>query len=511
VMMEPDDRHTPTLRARVRPFALGPVRLCALSLALANAPVLGGQQNTTCCNSGADRLRPWATASLPELYAEAEAPPPRAENAQAPQAPPQTPPQAQQRPPLVNRLNEALPPWLRVRAELRGRMEGFEGAGFISDRDDEYYLNRFRFNATVQPSAAFSFTAQVQDARVLNKRVGPTGPPFRDEIDLRLAYAEVGSGKARVAARVGRQELVFGDQRLVGHANWLNTARSFDGARVTFRSKPFHLDAFASSVVTIEDTSPNESDFDSSQFYGAYGATTTLVPTAVVEPYVLYRVGRDLPSELGSIGDLRAATIGVRWVGALPAGLDYNTEMAFQAGSLASDDVRAWAGHWQVRETLSAPRGLRAIGEYNFASGDSSPTDGTRETFDQLYPTGHDKYGLADQVGWKNIHHLRAGGEVLARKGLVVSSSYHTWWLADRHDALYNAAGTVVARIASGASSRHVGHEIDAQAAFTLSPHLQVAGGYAHIVPGAFLREATPGASFSAPYVMVTYVFLAEK
>jgi hypothetical protein len=38
-----------------------------------------------------------------------------------------------------------------------------------------------------------------------------------------------------------------------------------------------------------------------------------------------------------------------------------------------------------------------------------------------------------------------------------------------------------------------------------------VSGGYAYIFSGAFLKEATPGASYSYPYVMATYVFLAEK
>lgn len=450
---------------------------------------------------------PWTLAALESAQ---DAPPPLAV-VQARQEPRPAPPPAGPRPPLVNRLNEVLPSWLRVRAEMRGRLEGFEGAGFTSGRDDGYYLNRFRFDATVRPGAAFAFTAQVQDARVAGKQVGPTGPPFRDELDLRLAFAEIGSGTSRVSARVGRQELAFGDQRLVGHVGWVNTARSFDGARVTFRGAPFQLDLFASSVVDVEDTGLNTSDFDASQFYGAHGAATRLVPKAVVEPYVYYRVGRDLRSETGAIGDLRAATIGVRWAGGLPAGLDYNTEMAIQLGSLAGDDVRAWAGHWQLRETLDARRGLRVTGEYNAASGDADPADGRRGTFDQLYPTGHDKYGLADQVGWKNIRHVRAGGEILARTGLVLSGSYHTWWLADRHDALYNAGGAAVARVAGGAASRHVGQEIDAQAVFTLSPRVQVAGGYAHVFPGAFLREATPGASYSAPYVMVTCVFLAEK
>jgi hypothetical protein len=30
-------------------------------------------------------------------------------------------------------------------------------------------------------------------------------------------------------------------------------------------------------------------------------------------------------------------------------------------------------------------------------------------------------------------------------------------------------------------------------------------------VPGRFLKQATPGASYSFPYVMVTYVFLADR
>ena len=486
----------PPLVRPLRHVALAFVRLGVVGVALASASVDGAQENQSATPAPQQALQ--ATAQAPQ-------------GPLPPTPPPQAPPAAPQRPPVVNRLNEVLPSWLRVRAEQRSRFEGFDGGGFVSGRDDDYYLNRLRFNATVQPSASFSFTAQVQDARVADKSVGPTGAPFRDQLDLRMAYADIGSARARVATRVGRQELAFGDQRLVGHVSWLNTGRTFDGARVTYRSTPFQLDVFGSSVVAIDDESFNESDFDASQFYGAYGALGTLVPKAVVEPYVFYRISRDVRSELGAMADLQAATIGVRWVGGLPAGFDYNTEMAFQTGSLGQDDVRAWAGHWQLRKTLSARRGLRAIGEYNFASGDASPTDGTRGTFDQLYPTGHDKYGLADQVGWKNINHVRAGGEVLARKGLVVSSSYHTWWLADAHDALYNAAGAVVARVARGAASRHVGQELDVLASYAVSPQLQIAGGYAHIFPGAFLREATPGASYSAPYVMVTYVFLAEK
>jgi hypothetical protein len=114
-------------------------------------------------------------------------------------------------------------------------------------------------------------------------------------------------------------------------------------------------------------------------------------------------------------------------------------------------------------------------------------------------------------VGWRNIHHLRSGLEVTPQKGLVVNGSYHSWWLAETRDGLYNAGGAVIAQVPGGAADRHVGQEIDAQASYALSAQVQVGGGYAHIFPGKFLKRATPGSAYGYPYVMVTYIFLAER
>jgi hypothetical protein len=203
--------------------------------------------------------------------------------------------------------------------------------------------------------------------------------------------------------------------------------------------------------------------------------------------------------------------VGARLAGKLPARLDYGVEMAAQRGSLAQDSVSAWAGHWQMRESLPGKGAVKIISEYNYASGDRSGLDGTRGTFDQLYPTGHDKLGLSDQVGWKNVHHLREGVEISPLRNTPVTVSYHTWWLASRTDGLYAATGALIARVPGGAASSHVGHEIDIQASRALTPQIALVGGYAHMWAGAFLKQATPGASFSAPYVMATYTVLAEK
>ena len=444
-----------------------------------------------------------------QLQPVATAPAPAASQGPVPAA---APPQVQMPPkvPVFNRANQKLPAWLRVRGEFRERFEGFDNLGFTEGRDDEYALTRVRVNATITPSQSLSFQVNVQDARVAGKTVGPTTAPFRGPFDLRVGFADVGSAKAPVAARLGRQELSFGEQRLIGPLPWVNTGRSWDAARGILRSKAFQVDMFVASLVR---SLPDEFDKsgNGNRLGGAYATTTKLIPKATVEPYVFFRRDVNLRSELGATGTINQATIGARTVGRLPLGLDYGVEMVMQRGSLADDSISAWAGHWQMRESLSGRGAVKLTSEYNFATGDESATDGTRATFDQLYPTGHDKLGLADQVGWRNVHHLREGFEFSPIKATPISVNYHTWWLAEKTDGLYAASGARIASVPGGAASGHVGQEIDVQVTRLLTPQLQLAAGYAHMFTGKFLEQATPGASYSQPYVMLTYVFLADK
>ncbi len=429
----------------------------------------------------------------------------------------QSPPSPEPVPPSPTAFaNVQLPRWVRVGIEHRGRLEGPMGAGFAADREDLYWLNRFRVTARFSIAPWLSAAVQAQDARVEGRNGPVAGAPFRDQFDLRLAHADVGNlERSRVAVRVGRQELAFGDQRLVGHVSWLNTARSFDAVRAVFRHKKLRVDGFAASVVTMKIDGFNPSG-DGNYFYGADAPLAVLPRGGVAEPYEFVRHTRNQRSEAGVIGTLVSSTTGVRLAGRLSPGTDYNVEAAIQRGSLGEDAIGAWAGHWVIGHTVAASRATyRMFGEYNFASGDGTPGDGQRGTFDHLYPTPHDKYGLADQVGWKNIHHLRTGVEFRPTPRLALASGYHSFWLASTADALYNAGGTPIARmpagLATGQGPRHVGQELDVQTTFTPSPRIQMHGGYSYMFAGDFLKLATPGKSYSGPYVMVTTMLLGME
>jgi hypothetical protein len=409
--------------------------------------------------------------------------------------------------PLPLGVDGQLASWLQVRGEFRTRIEGFTGGGF-DDNDDAYWMDRFRFNATVRPSRSFALVVQAQDARAFRKAAGSRAAPFRDTLDLRMAYAEIGAGGL---VRVGRQELAFGEQRLLGHLNWANTARSFDGIRTIIKNRFGQIDGFAASVVSID---PQR--FDTSGrgnvIAGTYVSLDGPAPAQVVEPYFFWRRSPNVIAESGGVGHLHQGTSGVRSAGKAPWALDYSAEVSVQTGSVGTDDIAAWAGHGTVGKTLAGTPGRpRFFGEYNYASGDDDATDGTRGTFDQLYPTGHDKLGLSDQVGWKNVHNARIGVEFRAASRWSIAGSYHSWWLSSAADGLYNASGALVARSTTGTAGRHVGQEIDGQLVYSYSPQLQIGGGYAQLLPGQFLENTTPGRSYRFPYVMVTYVFLGEQ
>jgi Alginate export len=90
------------------------------------------------------------------------------------------------------------------------------------------------FDMQAAPASWLKFDFQTQDARAFWKNQKPYAPPYQHTLDLSLAYVEMGNlEKYHATFRAGRQELAFGDERLVGISNWTNVSRTFDGYRTT--------------------------------------------------------------------------------------------------------------------------------------------------------------------------------------------------------------------------------------------------------------------------------------
>lgn len=395
------------------------------------------------------------------------------------------------------------PKAVQVAVVYRGRAEGGAGYAAVNGADDGYYLNRVRLEATVTATPWLRGFAQVQDAEMVGYDVSPTAPATHvNRFDLRQGYVELGrNGKAGVIARVGRQEFIFGEQRLMGGGDWNNTARAFDAARVSLFRPGVKVDAFVATVVTVTPFDVDRRRTD--EFvYGGYAAFDRIVPKGVVEPYVIVKELDAVASEAGVAGTGRFYTMGARAAGKIPGGFDYSVEHAWQRGSLSTDTVDAMAGAYRLGWTPAGwPMKARFIGEFNHATGDTLAGDGRRQTFDQLYPTNHGKYGIVDVMGWRNMRDAMAGVEFMPSRRVKVNADLHRLTLATTEDGLYVDGGT--RRLLNRkATNGDVGMEFDVQSTFTLTPKVAFSAGFGRLVSGDYLDRTTGGGSVWFPYAM---------
>lgn len=406
-------------------------------------------------------------------------------------------------------LNQHLPRWIRFGFDHRFRFEDYRALKYKQNNDDRWFLNRFRINMTLLPTSWWSFTFQAQDARIFFKDNAAGQNSYTNKTDLRQAFTEIGNAaKGKIALRIGRQELAYGEERVIGAANWGSIGRVFDAAKLIVRQGPVQLDLVSASVV-IPELRGLSHHKQGNNLHLAYLSWKNPVPNATLDPYFIWRIGASDALQGIKHQDRRVA--GFRFAGKLPESWDYSTEFNLQRGNVNNQfghqNIRAFATHTVFRHTFSHVKYTpRIIGEYNYASGDKNAGGSTNGTYDQLYPTPHEKYGLADQVGWQNISHFATGVDIVPRNRFTLKMMFHDWNLAQAKDGVYVAGGGLLFRDVTGRSGKHVGDEVDLTGQYTFGPHY-IGLGYGRLFPGQFLKAFSTGNQLNYIYLNVGYRF----
>ena len=400
---------------------------------------------------------------------------------------------------------------------------------------NDYFLNRLRFHAGytekwwdayVEPQSSVAVSdsrfayanAPAVAGTVKRKENGPEA----DAIDLHQAYFTIGNHKEfPLSLKAGRQELTYGEERLVGAFGWNNITRSFDTVKVRWQNEFFGADFFSGFPVIPEN---GEFDVDNTHdwFSGIY-ATSTKIPVTILDVYFLsrnasrqaintepnpqfpqptardiYTIGGRLKSKPGELGS---------W--------DYSLEGAYQFGDFAPGATAARLtqdafmfvaqGGYTFSDWWATPR----LGvEFAYSSGDGNSGDGAHGTFDNLFPTNHKFYGYMDFVSLQNIQDVRGIFQLKPTPRMSVALEGHGFWLADTHDYFYNVSGAPRTTDGYGIHpnySSFLGTELDVIAGYALTRFAQLEVGYGHFFTGDYIDQslAGVGGSKDANYVYV--------
>ncbi len=431
-----------------------------------------------------------------------------------------------------------------IGGQFRARYEHAEHLGGAADfsatsQPSDLLLLRTFVHVGYNPTPWFSLYAEARDSRGLWDEPSPN--PDEDTIDLHQAFVQIGNPQSfPLVLKVGRQELTYGDERLIGISDWTNVRRTFDAAKLRYEIEGFWVGAFVSRPVVVWDDHFNESN-GKDLFSGIYAATTKLIPWQQTEAYFLARnTGNGSPQFYGPSPDPQGATprdiytVGVHFK-SLPGklrGWDYNVEAAGQFGRFKETTPGApasVAGRNLVQQAYAAvasggytwtnvPGKPRAGLEYLYSSGDSNPTDGKHETFDNLFPTNHRQFGLLDTFSWQNVQILRFMGSIQPFAPFTLAADYRLVWLADTHDSFYTNKGG--RRGGLGATDgngyginpnfkSYVGSEIDLVATCNFKHHTSLQAGVGHFFVGDYVKSSLSriGGARNATFAYLQFTF----
>ena len=230
------------------------------------------------------------------------------------------------------------------------------------------------------------FFVQFQDARLWGSERN-TADGSADNFDMHQGYIELGHrGSSPLWLRAGRQEMEFGEGRLIGAPEWSLTGQSFDALRAAWAaSDRIIIDGF------VSDLGQNQVSGDT-YFLGLW-SDIALGDSRTLQIYALH----DRNNVPTGILELGRTTLGT-WYEADAGIVTYRVEGAFQTGIATGRDVNAHMVGVRVGAPIFEGKGSATLW-YDRYSGDANPGQTETKAFSDLFGRNHRFFGYADLFG----------------------------------------------------------------------------------------------------------------
>ena len=327
---------------------------------------------------------------------------------------------------------------------------------------------------------------------------GESRAEHRGLFDLHQGYLQLAAPwrGSDVGLRAGRQEIALGNERLVGAANWSNTGRTFDGARVLLAppgpagADRWSMTAFAAvmeengrrfgGAARRRRPSPIISCSARTLSRGAPGKPGGDV-TLLYDGGARYRSSLDADRTTTRRACPRAASprLPLELEGALQTGAQ-----SYAARRPPPATGRAFAPGSPARASPTRSGAGRHAG-VDLLSGDDTPTDGRYSAFGTMFGTNHPFYGLIDVIGDPAATTKERG----LHDAFVTAAHPVTTWLSPRAE-LHRFT------LATGAD-RRLGLEADLVAPIRLAAGTSLELGYALFRAGSAAESVGLGADRS--------------
>ena len=397
------------------------------------------------------------------------------------------------------------PAYATFGGELRERFESYANPNFgiKAPRNNAYGLQRLILSSDVHVTDYARIFVQLGSFERLGGR-GVTSSTDIGRLAIAQGFVDLKPpsplGDAPVV-RIGREELLFGFQRLIAVREGPNIRRAFDGVRLQDHIGPVTIDLLAVRPVSNTDSVFGDHTNMKQSMNGVY-ASVALGGGAKADLYEL-NFENTAAKFRGLTGVEQRHTFGTRLFGEAD-GFDWNAEVALQSGTYRNKDIRAnmLAGiaGYTFHDTMWSPR----IGiEANYASGDSK-TGSAIGTFNAMFPR-LPYFAETSLLVPANIYNIRPVVSFSPAPDTLVTLGWDNLWRASSSDGLYGSGMALYANTNKATASR-VGTELSADIRWRYGRHLQFGAIAAEFLSGPAVQQAL-GKDVTFLVLFATYRF----
>jgi len=342
---------------------------------------------------------------------------------------------------------------------------------------------RVNVKALVDDNA--SAFVQIQDVRTWGGENATTAPPSitqtgtstSGQLDLHQAYLKLNNVlDSGISLKIGRQEMIFDEHRLIGNIGWIQQGQSFDAVRGSMALGALDLTAFYARTVamdthpTLGNTVQGNATFESS-FSGVRLTYKLGGKGDRITPYFYYALN---PSRTGAgVDNTPDIAKNIKYVGAYFlkhfGGIRFRFDGAYETGKKSQTvDIRAYMLTAALGTKLDIGSGANVTLWFDYLSGDDG-TDATKvKTFTTPYATNHAYYGHMD-----NYLNNPSQGLMDAAIKFWVKPTPKLKFVVHGH--LFRSAKSTTAN-----TSKDLGQEIDTQLHYPLARNTKLVLGYSH-------------------------------
>lgn len=374
---------------------------------------------------------------------------------------------------------------VKVNAQIRPRFQ-YDDKDFNSNTAANSFTElRSWLGVLYSPSENLSGFVQIQDSRRFGEE--PSTLSDTKNLDLHQAYFNIQKlFKLPFDLKVGRMELSYGSQRLIGAVGWHNVGRSFDGSILKLVTKSINIDFIAART--------NETGFAGDSLdtflYSAYG-DVVVADKLNIQPFVI--------AEYEAKADFNRYTIGL-YMGCKDKKKAFQHELdaAYQLGSQnANQDISAFMVAYNLGYTFNTKIKPMIGAGVAYLSGDDGSDAEKYKVFNTLYATNHKFYGYMDY--FLNIPNSTYGLGLMdfhVKASIVPIEKFKVALALHMFNA--NADYTLL----DGNTSTNFGSEMDLTLAYGYSKNVKFVGGFSLFSAGDIFKETRGGDLSTWTYLM---------